>query len=65
LLLGGLRSSGFLEACARGLAEEDMAALVKLWEEPAGVTVDSPAKGVSMPRFRANLTMLWPELDAV
>jgi len=44
LLLGGLAEQRFLEACARGLAEEDMAALVKLWEEPAGVTVDRPRK---------------------
>jgi 3-hydroxyisobutyrate dehydrogenase-like beta-hydroxyacid dehydrogenase len=44
LLLGGIAEQRFLEACARGLAEEDMAALVKLWEEPAGVTVDRPRK---------------------
>src|SRR6185436_19543994 len=40
LLLGGLAEQRFLEARARGMADEDMAALVKLWEEPAGVTVD-------------------------
>jgi 3-hydroxyisobutyrate dehydrogenase-like beta-hydroxyacid dehydrogenase len=39
LLLGALAEQRFLEARARGLGEEDMAALVKLWEEPAGVTV--------------------------
>jgi 3-hydroxyisobutyrate dehydrogenase/2-hydroxy-3-oxopropionate reductase len=44
LLLGGLAEQRFVEACGRGLAEEDMAALVKLWEEPAGVTVDRPKK---------------------
>src|SRR5467141_1772523 len=44
LLLGALTEQRFLEACARGLAEEDMAALVKLWEEPAGVTVDRQRK---------------------
>lgn len=45
LLLGALAEQRFVEACGRGLAEEDMAALVKLWEEPAGVTVDRPEKG--------------------
>jgi 3-hydroxyisobutyrate dehydrogenase/2-hydroxy-3-oxopropionate reductase len=45
LLLGGLAEQRFLEAAARGFSDEDMAALVKLWEEPAGVTVDRPAKG--------------------
>lgn len=44
LLLGALAEQRFVEACGRGLAEEDMAALVKLWEEPAGVTVDRPRK---------------------
>ncbi len=39
LLLGGLAEQRFLEARARGLGAEDMAALVKLWEEVAGVTV--------------------------
>ena len=39
LLLGGLAEQRFSEANARGLADEDMAALVKLWEEPAGVKV--------------------------
>ena len=39
LLLGGLAEQRFLEARARGLGGEDMAALVKLWEEAAGVTV--------------------------
>ncbi|MBV8715752.1 MAG: NAD(P)-dependent oxidoreductase [Chloroflexi bacterium] len=38
-LLGGLAEQRFSEARARGLGDEDMAALVKLWEEPAGVTV--------------------------
>ena len=44
LLLGALAEQRFLEACARGLGEEDMASLVKLWEEPAGVTVDRPRR---------------------
>src|SRR5712671_131231 len=44
LLLGGLAEQRFLEAVGRGLADEDMAALVKLWEEPAGVTVDRPRR---------------------
>jgi 3-hydroxyisobutyrate dehydrogenase-like beta-hydroxyacid dehydrogenase len=39
LLLGGLAEQRFLEASARGLGGEDMAALVKLWESAAGVTV--------------------------
>jgi len=40
LLLGALAEQRFLEAKGRGMADEDMAALVKLWEEPAGVTVN-------------------------
>lgn len=39
LLLGGLAEQRFSEARARGMGDEDMAALVKLWEEPAGVSV--------------------------
>jgi 3-hydroxyisobutyrate dehydrogenase-like beta-hydroxyacid dehydrogenase len=39
LLLGALAEQRFLEARARGMGDEDMAALVKLWEEPAGATV--------------------------
>lgn len=39
LLLGALAEQRFLEARARGMGDEDMAALVKLWEEPAGVQV--------------------------
>ena len=39
LLLGALAEQRFSEARARGLGDEDMAALVKLWEEPAGVMV--------------------------
>jgi 3-hydroxyisobutyrate dehydrogenase-like beta-hydroxyacid dehydrogenase len=39
LLLGGLAEQRFSEARARGMGDEDMAALVKLWEEPAGVKV--------------------------
>lgn len=41
LLLGGLAEQRFSEANARGFGEEDMAALVKLWEEPAGIDVGS------------------------
>jgi 3-hydroxyisobutyrate dehydrogenase/2-hydroxy-3-oxopropionate reductase len=39
LLLGALAEQRFIEASARGLGAEDVAALVKLWEEAAGVTV--------------------------
>jgi 3-hydroxyisobutyrate dehydrogenase/2-hydroxy-3-oxopropionate reductase len=42
LLLGGLAEQRFSEASARGFGDEDMAALVKLWEEPAGVDVSKP-----------------------
>jgi 3-hydroxyisobutyrate dehydrogenase-like beta-hydroxyacid dehydrogenase len=43
LLLGGLAEQRFSEARARGFGEEDMAALVKLWEEPAGINVGGSA----------------------
>jgi 3-hydroxyisobutyrate dehydrogenase-like beta-hydroxyacid dehydrogenase len=43
LLLGALAEQRFSEARARGFGEQDMAALVKLWEEPAGVEVAAPA----------------------
>jgi 3-hydroxyisobutyrate dehydrogenase-like beta-hydroxyacid dehydrogenase len=39
LLLGALAEQRFVEARSRGMGDEDMAALVKLWEEPAGVQV--------------------------
>ena len=39
LLLGALAEQRFSEARARGMGDEDMSALVKLWEEPAGVSV--------------------------
>ena len=39
LLLGALAEQRFSEARARGMGDEDMAALVKLWEEPASVQV--------------------------
>ena len=39
LLLGALAEQRFSEAGARGWAGEDMAALVKLWEEPAKATL--------------------------
>ena len=39
LLLGGLAEQRFLEAASRSLGDQDMAALVRLSEEPAGVTV--------------------------
>jgi len=42
LLLGAVAEQRFLEARARGMGENDMASLVRLWEEPAGVTVDKP-----------------------
>jgi 3-hydroxyisobutyrate dehydrogenase-like beta-hydroxyacid dehydrogenase len=44
LLLGALAEQRFSEARARGMGDEDMAALVKLWEEPAGVTVARDTK---------------------
>jgi 3-hydroxyisobutyrate dehydrogenase/2-hydroxy-3-oxopropionate reductase len=40
LLLGALAEQRFVEANARGMGDQDMAALVKLWEEPAGVKVN-------------------------
>ena len=48
LPLGDLAEQRFLEARARGMGDEDMAALVKLWEEAANVTV-SPAAGPAQP----------------
>jgi 3-hydroxyisobutyrate dehydrogenase/2-hydroxy-3-oxopropionate reductase len=42
LLLGGLAEQRFSEARARGFGDEDMASIVKLWEEPAGVDVSRP-----------------------
>src|SRR3981081_1251945 len=39
LLLGALAEQRFSEARARGIGDEDMSALVKLWEGPAGVSV--------------------------
>jgi len=45
LLLGGLAEQRFLEAVGKGLGDEDMASLVKLWEEPARVAVNQPKKG--------------------
>jgi 3-hydroxyisobutyrate dehydrogenase-like beta-hydroxyacid dehydrogenase len=44
LLLGALAEQRFLEACARGQGDEDMSSLVRLWEEPAGVTVATPGR---------------------
>jgi 3-hydroxyisobutyrate dehydrogenase-like beta-hydroxyacid dehydrogenase len=43
LFLGGLAEQRFSEASARGMGDQDMAALVKLWEEPAGVSVAKSA----------------------
>jgi 3-hydroxyisobutyrate dehydrogenase/2-hydroxy-3-oxopropionate reductase len=42
LLLGGLAEQRFLEASTRGLADQDMAALVRLWEDGAGHHVAEP-----------------------
>lgn len=42
VLLGALAEQRFLEARARGWQDEDIAAVVRLWEEPSGVTVDRP-----------------------
>ncbi len=47
LLLGALAEQRFVEARARGMNDDDMAALVRLWEEPSGVTVDKPVSGQS------------------
>jgi 3-hydroxyisobutyrate dehydrogenase-like beta-hydroxyacid dehydrogenase len=38
LQLGALAEQRFVEARARGMAKDDMASLVRLWEEPAGIT---------------------------
>ena len=43
LYLGAFAEQRFSEAFARGQGADDMAALVRLWEEPAGVTVDRPS----------------------
>lgn len=45
LLMGALAEQRFLEANTRGLADEDLAALVRLWEDAAGQAVasDPPA----------------------
>src|SRR6266446_3672501 len=42
LFLGAVAEQRFLEARGRGMGENDMASLVRLWEEAAGVTVDKP-----------------------
>ena len=42
LLLGAVAEQRFLEARARGMGENDMSTLVRLWEDAAGVTVDKP-----------------------
>ncbi|HWE26183.1 MAG TPA: NAD(P)-dependent oxidoreductase [Myxococcales bacterium] len=42
LFLGTVAEQRFLEARARGMGENDMSSLVRLWEEAAGVTVDKP-----------------------
>jgi len=39
LLLGSLAEQRFLEATARGHGDEDMAALVRLWEDAAGTEI--------------------------
>jgi len=43
LFLGGLAEQWFLTAEARGWGNEDMASIVKLWEEPAGVRLQDAA----------------------
>ncbi len=45
LLFGDLAERRFREAASAGLADEDMAALVKLWEAAAGQTVASADRG--------------------
>jgi 3-hydroxyisobutyrate dehydrogenase/2-hydroxy-3-oxopropionate reductase len=42
LFLGAFAEQRFSEASARGMSADDMASLVRLWEEPTGVTVDKP-----------------------
>jgi 3-hydroxyisobutyrate dehydrogenase-like beta-hydroxyacid dehydrogenase len=45
LPLGALTQQFFVEAVGRGLGNDDMAALVRLWEDPAGTVVTgSPAQ---------------------
>jgi 3-hydroxyisobutyrate dehydrogenase-like beta-hydroxyacid dehydrogenase len=44
LFLGAVAEQRFLEARARGLGDSDMAALVRLWEEAAGVDVHEPRR---------------------
>ena len=39
LVLGALTQQLFIEAVAKGMGDDDMAALVRLWEETAGVIV--------------------------
>jgi 3-hydroxyisobutyrate dehydrogenase/2-hydroxy-3-oxopropionate reductase len=43
LYLGAFAEQRFSEAASRGFGAEDMASLVRLWEEPAGVKVDAPS----------------------
>jgi 3-hydroxyisobutyrate dehydrogenase/2-hydroxy-3-oxopropionate reductase len=43
LYLGAFAEQRFSEAAARGLGADDMAGLVRLWEEAAGVTVARPS----------------------
>ena len=45
LLFGALAEQRFLEASARGMADEDMAALVRFWEEVAGQVVAPSTSG--------------------
>jgi 3-hydroxyisobutyrate dehydrogenase-like beta-hydroxyacid dehydrogenase len=44
LFLGALAEQRLIEAAGRGWGDNDMAAVVKLWEEPACLTVDHPRK---------------------
>jgi 3-hydroxyisobutyrate dehydrogenase/2-hydroxy-3-oxopropionate reductase len=44
LFLGAVAEQRFLEARARGLGDSDMAALVRLWEEAAGIHVHEPRR---------------------
>jgi 3-hydroxyisobutyrate dehydrogenase/2-hydroxy-3-oxopropionate reductase len=44
LLLGAVAEQRFVEARARGMGDSDMAALVRLWEEAAGVSVNEPRR---------------------
>ena len=51
-MFGGLAEQRFLEASVRGWSEEDMAALVRLWEEAAGQTVSEAGTNLGLSNVR-------------